>query len=115
MARRADEEIKLVSASFELSPLARADLHDIWEYIAVKNFNPSAASRLWQDIEDACEMLGQKPSLGHARRDLTRDPTVLFYCVREYYLVIYKKGTEPLQIARILHGARDVKSELQAD
>jgi plasmid stabilization system protein ParE len=40
---------------------------------------------------------------------------VLFYCVRDYYLVIYKRGTEPLQIARILHGARDVKSELQGE
>ncbi len=115
MARRADEEFELVSASFELSPLARADLQDIWYYIAVENFNPSAANRLWQDIEDACEKLGQKPSLGHARRDFTRDPAVLFYCVRESYLIIYAKGTEPLQIARILHGARDVKSELQAD
>jgi plasmid stabilization system protein ParE len=104
-----------VSASYELSPVARADLQEIWYYIGVKNLNPAAADRLWQDIEEACEELAQTPSLGHVRRDLTRDRDVLFYCVRDYYLVIYKRGTEPLQIARILHGARDVKSELQGE
>jgi len=49
--------------------------------------------------------------LGHRRRDLTPDPEILFVCVREYYLVIYRKGTDPL-IARVLHGARDVEDEL---
>ena len=114
---RRDEQMKvgLVSARYELTPEARADMRDIWNYIAVKNFNPAAADRLWQDIEDACAELAQNPSLGHARRDLTLDRKVLFYRVRDHYLVIYQKDTDPLQIARVLHGARDVKSELQAE
>jgi plasmid stabilization system protein ParE len=104
-----------VSAGYELTPAARADLWDIWHYIGVKNFNPAAADRLWQDIEDACAELAQKPSLGHSRRDLTPDRKVLFYRVRDHYLVIYLRDTDPLQIARVLHGARDVKRELQAE
>jgi plasmid stabilization system protein ParE len=43
---------------------------------------------------------------------LQLDPEALFYCVRDFYLVIYRRGTDPLQIARILHGARDVEDEL---
>lgn len=104
-----------MSAGLEWSSAARADLREIWYYIAVTNYNRAAADRLRRDIQNACKELALKPSLGHARRDLTRNPEILFYRVREHYLVIYRRNTRPLQIARILHGSRDVKSELQAD
>jgi plasmid stabilization system protein ParE len=95
-----------------LSAEALNDLREIWRYIAVENHNPIAADELWLDIENACAQLAQKPSLGHRRKDLTPDPEVMFYCVRDFYLVIYRKGSAPLQIARVLHGARDVADEL---
>jgi plasmid stabilization system protein ParE len=53
------------------------------------------------------------PTLGHRRHDLTSDPEVLFFCVRSHYLVIYRKNSDPLQIARVLHGARDISAELE--
>jgi len=96
--------------SYEFSFEAEADLLEIAAFIA-KN-NPPASRKLIADIQKACERLARKPSLGHPRRDLTSDREILFFCVREYYLVIYRKGTDPLQIARVLHGARDVEDEL---
>jgi plasmid stabilization system protein ParE len=96
--------------SYEFSPEAETDLIEIAEYIA--NDNPTAARKLVADIYQACESLAKMPTLGHPRKDLTPDPAVLFYCVRDYYLVIYRRGTKPLQIARVLHGARDVEDEL---
>jgi len=95
--------------NYEFSFEAEADLFEIAAFIAKDN--PAAARKLIADIQKACERLTRKPSLGHRRRDLTPDPEILFVCVREYYLVIYRKGTDPL-IARVLHGARDVEDEL---
>jgi toxin ParE1/3/4 len=103
------------NASFELAPKAIEDLQEIWLFIGVENHNPPAADRLLVDLEKACERLAKNPALGHSRTDLTPDQEVLFYCVRDYYLVIYRKGTSPLQIARVLHGARDVEAELVED
>ena len=96
--------------TYEFSPEAELDLVEIAGFIAADN--PRAARKLVADIYKACETLARMPALGHTRKDLTHDPEVLFYCVRDYYLVIYRKGTKPLQIARVLHGARDVEDEL---
>ena len=104
-----------MSAAYELTAEAIDDLREIWSFIAIQNHNPQAADALWEDIELACAQLAAKPSLAHRRKDLTPDPEVLFFCVREFYFVIYRKGTAPLQIARILHGARDVADELEEE
>lgn len=99
--------------TYEFSPEAENDLIEIAAFIAADN--PTAARKLVADIYEACETLAQMPSLGHRRKDLTPDPEILFFCVRDYYLVIYRKGTAPLQIARVLHGARDIEDELYVD
>ncbi|MEZ0254697.1 MAG: type II toxin-antitoxin system RelE/ParE family toxin [Chthoniobacter sp.] len=102
-----------MSARYVLTAEAIDGLREIWAFIGIESQNPSAADALWADMERACAQLARKPSLGHRRKDLTPDPEVMFYCVRDFYLVIYRKGTDPLQIARILHGARDVAAELE--
>jgi toxin ParE1/3/4 len=95
----------------QFSPEAEADLVEIITFIAADN--PAAARKLIGDIRNACAKLAEMPSLGHRRKDLTPDPEVLFFCVRSHYLVIYRKDTSPLQIARVLHGSRDVSAELE--
>ena len=94
---------------YELSHEARDDLQAIWMYIADDNLD--SADKLEADIYQACQDLADDPKLGHKRRDLTDEP-VLFYLVRDHYLVIYYRDKQPLKIARILHGARDVSSQL---
>jgi toxin ParE1/3/4 len=95
----------------EFSPAAEADLFEITDYVS--RDHPAAARKLVRDLRKACEDLARLPALGHRRPDLTPDPQVMFYCVRDYYLVIYRKGTRPLEVARVLHGARDVARELE--
>ncbi len=51
-----------------VSPQARADLADIWEYIADQN--PEAADRFIHRIENAIELLSLHPNVGHTRQDL---------------------------------------------
>ncbi len=49
--------------------------------------------------------------MGHRREDLTTQPDVRFWAVYSY-LVIYRLGTTPLQILRVLHAKRDVRQTL---
>jgi plasmid stabilization system protein ParE len=93
---------------FEFSPEAVNDLQEIWIYIAADDVD--RADQLEADIYQACEQLAKSPGLGHKRRDLTNAP-VLFWPVRGQYLVIYLRDSQPLQIVRILHGARDIPSQ----
>jgi antitoxin ParD1/3/4 len=93
-----------------LTPAAEEDLFSIWAYIAIDN--PLKADEVENDLFSACERVAAKPDLGHFRRDLTDKP-VRFFTVRANYLVVYDPASEPLQILRFLHGARDVAAELE--
>jgi plasmid stabilization system protein ParE len=91
------------------SHAARRDLEGIIEYLAAES--PSAAARVLQEIEDALEKLLAFPEMGHRRKDLTPRP-LLFWQVFSY-LVVYRVVGDRLEIARILHSARDVRQLLR--
>ena len=55
---------------------------------------------------DATEM----PGIGHVRLDLA-DESLRFYRVYDYF-IIYIYSSRPLWIARVLHGARDLRNLL---
>ena len=93
---------------FILSPEARDDLDEIIDYIA--RDSPQAARRVLEKIKDAIVLLAEMPMIGHLREDLTEEP-LRFWPVYSY-LIIYRFERKPLEIVRILHGARDVKSIL---
>lgn len=57
-------------------------------------------------------MLARNPYIGHRRDGLTSREDVLFWPVYSY-LIIYRPATKPLDILRILHGARDLKALLR--
>lgn len=92
------------SPAYLLTPAARDDIGEIWLYIA--GDNPVAADDLEDEFFVAFGRLADKPGLGHWRRDLTDKP-VRFFTVRRQYLVVYTPDTRPLEIIRVLHGARD--------
>lgn len=96
--------------SYRLTPAAEDDLFTIWIFIAEDNL--PAADRVEADIFDACQRVAQKPDLGHFRRDLTDKP-VRFFAVRGTYLIVYDPDTSPLEVLRVLHGARDAPTELE--
>ena len=95
--------------SYWLTPAAEDDLFEIWTYVAKDNSD--AANRVEVEILDACLRLAARPDLGHHRRDLTDKP-VRFFLVRRTYLVVYDPTAEPLEVIRVLHGARDARLEL---
>lgn len=91
------------------TPLALDDLHEIWCYIAEDN--AAAADAMQQALRDAASQLVERSSLGHRGRDLT-DRDVWFLPVRKKYLLVYRKA-KSVEIVRVLHGARDLKSILE--
>ena len=54
---------------FDLTPLAKRDLDDIWDYIAEDNVQ--AADRVLDALDNAMTKLAKTPGIGHWREDLT--------------------------------------------
>jgi plasmid stabilization system protein ParE len=92
---------------FKLSPEAAEDIREIWAYIAADSIK--AARHLRLQIFEACQRIADNPGIGHSREDLTEKP-VLFWPTGSY-LIIYI-ARKPVEIVRVLHGARDIPSLL---
>ena len=96
---------------YQFTPQALSDFFEILNFIA--EGSPAAADRVEEAILQACEFLAGSPHAGRVRSDLT-DLPVRFWTIQPYlnYLVIYDPEARPLQVLRILHGARDLPTLL---
>jgi len=94
---------------FKLSTPARQDLREIRDYIAQDNI--PAARNFLAKLTQAFRSIAAMPGKGHARKDLT-DLPVRFWPVGSY-LIVYDPEKRPLEILRVLHGARDVEAILE--
>ncbi len=95
-------------SEFILSPAARLDLTEIWEFIAQDNLD--AADRVRDEMQEAMKLLAAEPGLGHYRKDLADEP-LRFWRVYSY-LIIYRPESRPLEIVRVLSAYRNVKELL---
>ncbi|MBI4581188.1 MAG: type II toxin-antitoxin system RelE/ParE family toxin [Planctomycetes bacterium] len=98
-----------MSRRFTLSDPASQDFDEIVSYV-LEQSGLQRAQHVADHLYEAFQKLAEMPGLGHKREDLTSLP-VRFYEVWSY-LVIYKPETRPLEVVRILHGARDVEALL---
>jgi toxin ParE1/3/4 len=90
----------------ERSPEAEQDILEIWLYVA-KESGPRRADFIIDKIEKAYEMLVDFPEIGNLRPDIAADVRGL---VSSPYLILYRIGTSRIEIARIVHGSRDLPS-----
>jgi antitoxin ParD1/3/4/toxin ParE1/3/4 len=95
-------------SEFRLSPQAFRDIDEIWEFTAEDNLD--AADRIREEIFAACEKLAEMPGMGHLREDLADEPLRFWHVYS--YLIIYRPDSGPLEIVRVLHGARDIATIL---
>jgi len=76
---------------FLLTPEARADLTEIWTYIAEDSVD--GADLALAKLYDAFTRLGRTPGMGRHREDLA-DPRHRFWTVYSY-VVAYRLGKHP--------------------
>ena len=99
---------------YVLTPLAKADIFDIWSYIPSDSASASIANRVEHAIYEACAFVAEAPMRGHSRSDLTRRP-LRFWTLTRYpnYTVVYRPETAPLQVVAVLHGKRNIRHVLK--
>jgi antitoxin ParD1/3/4/toxin ParE1/3/4 len=97
-----------MSRRFLLTPAARSDLIEIDEYL--RQESTQAATRVLARLRNAMRRLAERPGMGHLREDLA-DEKLRFWPVYSY-LIIYRADVRPIQVVRVLHGSRDVRSLL---
>jgi toxin ParE1/3/4 len=93
-----------------VSPAARQDLADIKAYL-VLNTDKRAAGHVLESLRDGIRKISAMPGIGHPRPDLG-GPDLRFFHVFKY-LIMDRPDRRPLEIARILHGSRDVRRILK--
>ena len=92
-----------------VEPVAKADLQEIAEYVG--NDSPDAARRVIARLYETFERLGEQPSIGHTRSDLTsRD--VRFWTVRGRHTIVYRVAGRGVEILRVFGAGRDVSALL---
>ena len=90
------------------SPQAEQDLAEIWDFIAQDDID--AADRVCADIEQKCQAIAQAPGMGRVRDELA--PSLRSFPAGKY-VIFYRLIENGIEIARILHGARDLKSAFE--
>ncbi|HVA49659.1 MAG TPA: type II toxin-antitoxin system RelE/ParE family toxin [Pirellulales bacterium] len=88
---------------FVVSLLAEADLAEIHAYIAADR--PRAADRLIARFFRAFGTLATQPQMGERRDELL--PGLRTFSVKSY-VVCYAAIDDGIEVARVLHGARDI-------
>lgn len=89
---------------FQITRAARADVREILAYISKQS--PQGERIVRRELRRAMELLGEFPGIGHNRADVG-DITLRFWSVFSY-LIAYRTDTRPIQIVRVIHGARDL-------
>jgi plasmid stabilization system protein ParE len=101
-----------MSRRFILSSPASHDLDEILSYV-LENSSEQRAEHVAERLYEAFQKLADNPGLGHRREDLTMS-SVLFFSVWSW-LVVYKPDKKPLEVARVVHAARDIETLLRED
>lgn len=95
----------------DLSAAAERDLDEIWRYIAQDS--PEMADRFIDRLLATChDTLAPSPRIGKSREELA--PGLRSFPVLPY-LLFYRPIEDGIEIARILHGRRDVTALLSSE
>ncbi len=96
--------------SVVVRPQASDDLAEIWAYIAEDS--PRQADAFAVRLDREFRLLARNPNIGRARPELLAN-------LRSFpigrYIIFYLPRPRGIEVIRVLHGARDLKSLVQLD
>lgn len=69
-----------------LSPIAQEDLARIRDYY-LQQAGPRVARQMLIEFVEGFRILARNPSIGHKRQDLAENRPVLFWTVRDYFVI----------------------------
>jgi plasmid stabilization system protein ParE len=97
----------------EFSRAACRDRDAILDY-TLEKFGTEQAIRLGEALAKAMERLQRRPGTGRLRPDLSpTGRTIRWLVVLESFLVVYEATEAAVRVARIVHAARDLPTELR--
>ena len=102
-------------AKLIVSPLARADMREIGDYISQKLRNPDAALRLIRRLREAMLPLREFPESGTPLLAGGKQSAPYRYLVCGSYLIFYHTVGDAVHIDRVLYGRRDYMAILFSD
>ena len=94
-------------AKLIVSPLARADMREIGNYISRELRNPEAALRMIRRFKEAIAPLRDFPEMGAPLLAASKHGVPYRHLVCGSYLIFYHVGSEAVYIDRVLYGRRD--------
>ena len=102
-------------AKVEISPIARADLREIGDYISRELRNPDAALRVIQRFRKTIKPLAEFPEMGAPLLAAGKQSVPYRYLVCGSYLIFYHVSSDTVLIDRVLYGRRDYLALLFGD
>jgi addiction module toxin, RelE/StbE family len=99
----------------EISPIARADMREIGDYISRDLRNPDAALRLIQRFRDTIKPLSKFPEMGAPLLAAGKQSVPYRYLICGSYMIFYHISDTAVMIDRVLYGRRDYMALLFGD
>ena len=102
-------------AKIMISPLARADMREIGDYISGELRNPDAALRMIQRFRETIKPLSQFPEMGSPLLAAGKQSVPYRYLICGSYMIFYHVASDTVLIDRVLYGRRDYMALLFGD
>jgi len=93
---------------YKIAPQAREDLKEIYRYLRQRS--KRAEGRLREIFLEKFQLLASQPLLGEARGDLAEN---LRMFTAGNYVILYRPAEHGIEIAHIVHSARDIVALLR--
>lgn len=98
-----------------ISPLAKADMREIGDYISNELKNPIAAKQTIQRFQKATLPLQKYPEMGSPLLAAGTQDISYRFLVCGSYLIFYHLASDTVQVDRVLYGRRDYLTLLFGD
>ncbi len=93
---------------YNLTPVAKEDLQDIWLY-TLDQWGEQQADRYLRQLEECCARLVSLPELDKARDDLRSGYRSI---LEGSHIIIYRHHLDQIEIVRVLHQRMDPERHL---